>query len=475
MFAWSWNANTALGLAVYFLGVAISIVFVAKILTTRNAPAVTLLWVTLIIAAPFIGLLLYYLLPRRIRLRRLRQRTARLSGFTPARVASDKVELARHPIASFLAHIAPNSCSGGNAVTILETGEQFFGALEQAIRTATKFVHIEIYILRPDGTGERVLRELTDAARRGVEVRLLYDHIGSWSLKRRHLRALTQAGGKAVPYLPLLWRRRPFTINLRNHRKLAVIDGDTAFVGGRNVGLEYQSDKFGEDASWLDAMVRVCGPGVGPMHAVFAEDWLNASEEELGGAYFPDPGPVGPAWVGTVANGPDRERNVLRHVLNEMVSRARKTIEISSPYFVPHPTICFALETAALRGVRIRLHTNGGHAGNFVLYRVARSHYERLLRFGVEVIETRRDYNHAKMFIVDGKTLYLGSSNLDMRSFELNFELGCLLIEPNVCATALRMFDERSSAGRRIGPEDLRDGRVGRVIDGVFRLFSPVL
>ena len=147
------------------------------------------------------------------------------------------------------------SLSVGNAVRWLPSGSDFFASATAAIDRARQFVHLEFYIFRPDATGLALLERLTAAAQRGVAVRLLFDSMGSFSLKAKHLAALRKAGGKAEPFLPLLWKRRPFTLNLRNHRKQILVDGEVAFLGGRNVGDEYANDRFDGKRAWFDAMV----------------------------------------------------------------------------------------------------------------------------------------------------------------------------------------------------------------------------
>lgn len=472
-----WSQDTLFGLLVYLIGLGISLVVAARLLAGRKSPAATLLWVIVIVGAPYLGVLLYYLLPHRINLTRLRQRTQRLAGFAPDPEPEPALPaLSAEPLAAFLGRFHPGSVTCDNRVALLASGPDFFDALADAVASAKTFVHVEMYILRPDATGTRLLEILTEAAARGIEVRLLYDDIGSWALKRAHLTALVAAGGQAVSYAPLLWRRRPFTLNLRNHRKLVVVDGELAFLGGRNIADEYANDRFGDDGRWFDAMVEVQGPGAGRLHTAFVEDWCNAADEELKDArYFPTVEAAGSCWVGAVASGPDRERNVLRYVLFEMIGQATETIDISSPYLVPHPAIGTALAAASIRGVKIRLHSNGPMAEQFILYHAARAHYRWLLDLGVEVIETDRDYNHAKMFIVDGRRLLLGSANLDMRSFELNFELGALIIDPGVCQAATRLFEERAAVGVPITNDRLKIGSFGRIVDGACRLLSPIL
>ncbi|MCB9881621.1 MAG: cardiolipin synthase [Planctomycetes bacterium] len=479
------STQTLLGVLIYVVGLILSVVVVARLLTGTKSPATTMLWVLVIVAAPYVGVLFYYLLPHRIQMARLRRRARKLATHTRSLhpCDDDAGTDPEDPMLDFLRRIDRMSVTECNRVRILETGPEFFEDVLEQIENAQHFVHVEMYIFRPDETGQRLLAALTEAARRGVEVRLLYDHLGSWSLKQRHLHELVASGGKAVSFMPLLWRRRPFNLNLRNHRKLIFVDGDIAFLGGRNVGDEYGFDRFKGGKQWFDLMLSVRGPGVIPLHEIFVEDWFNARDEKLvARKYFPDPPdqgedgePFGRTSLGIVASGPDRAGKSFRHVLFEMIGRARERIEISSPYLVPHPAIDAALTAAAIRGVRIRLHCNGPGAAEFVLYHAARSQYARLLDRGVEVIESDGDYNHSKMYVVDDRYVLLGSGNLDMRSFELNFEVGTLIVDRVLCAQCSDLFEKRANYGRRVTRADLEISSLGRLLDGVCRLFSPIL
>ena len=479
------SSDTLLGVLLYVVGLILSLIVVARLLTGTKSPATTMLWVVVIVAMPYFGVLFYYLLPHRIQLARLRRRRQKLQDHAPPApsCADDDGDGGDgdgdgDPMLDFLRRIDRMSVTKCNQVELLASGPAFFDEVIERIDAARTFVHVEMYIFRPDATGKRVLDALTRAASRGVEVRLLFDHIGSWSLKQHHLRELIAAGAHAVSFMPLLWRRRPFNLNLRNHRKLIFVDGEIAFLGGRNVGDEYGFDRFGEAGTWFDIMLSVCGPAVTPLHDIFVEDWFNACDEKLfNKRYFPEPhsAALGTTALGIVASGPDRAGKSFRHVLFEMIGRARERIEISSPYLVPHAAIDAALTAAAIRGVRIRLHCNGPRAAEFVLYHAARSQYQRLLTRGVEVIESLDDYNHGKMYVVDDRYVLLGSGNLDMRSFELNFEVGTLVVDRELCARCADLFEERAARGRRVTKADLDVGRAGKLVDGVCRLFSPVL
>lgn len=460
------------------LGEVLAIVFVYRILVRGGSAASNLLWMAVILTLPWIGLLLYYLMPRQLQLRRLKRIRHRGQRARSARLcagAEEVVPASETGLLTLLTDESGDGPRGGNSLEWIAGGEEFFAAAEAAIGAATRQVHCLVYILRPDEAGLRFLAHLAAAARRGVTVRLLFDSFGSLGLKNAHLEALRAAGGRAEAFLPLLWRRRPFTINLRNHRKVLVVDGEIAFVGGRNIGNEYRSDRLGRTQRWLDAMVAVRGPAVEPLQDVFVEDWCTATDELLEDALGPAVSP-GHERVGVACSGPDREQSRLWFALVQLLGEAQRTIDLSSPYLVPPPVLLFALQLAAARGVRVRVHTNGPKSEAAVLYFAQRHHYRRLLRAGIEILETVEDYNHSKLLVVDGRAVVVGSANMDLRSADLNFEIA--LVVPHseeFAARVLATVEQRVEACRRVTLADLPAHPLVRAVDGFCGLLSPLL
>lgn len=467
-------------LAFALLGEVLALAFVYRVLVRGGSPASTLLWIIVILATPWLGLCLYYMMPRRIQLRRLRRvraRGLRLRGGRPRRTDRGTPADGRAGLVSLLAGADGDGLVPGNDVRWLPSGEEFFDAAAAAIDAARHHVHCVVYIFRPDTAGQRFLAVLERAARRGVAVRLVYDSFGSLGLKAAHLEALRAAGGQAAAFLPLLWKRRPFTMNLRNHRKLLVVDGEVGYVGGRNVGDEYMTDRLGRSRRWLDAMVELRGGVVDRLQDIFMEDWCTATEEVLSG--LPAAGhraaPRG-IRVGIVCSGPDREESDLWYAVIQAINEATTAVDLSSPYLVPPPTLLFALQLAASRGVRVRIFTNGPKTEAAVLHWAQRSYYGKLLASGVELYETVEEYNHAKTLVVDGRTVAVGSANMDLRSAHLNFEIAVVAVDaPQLAAEVMQTLEQRRASFRRLSSADLPTNPVWRVIDGLAGVLSPLL
>ncbi len=462
-------------LLIAVLGEALGVVFVTRVLRRGGNPAVTLNWVFIILAAPYVGVVLYYLLPHRLHRRRLRRRVERLAGIEPALPAgaTHPEAVPRDDLHRLLGSFDPDAVHHGGHLRLLPSGSDMLEAARTAIAGAERFVHLQTYILRPDEAGRRVLELLAAAARRGVEVRVLYDSFGSWSLGSRDLAPLLAAGGKATAFLPLFWRRRPFTLNFRNHRKMLVVDGQVAILGGRNIGSEYLNDRIeGTTIPWLDVMVEVRGAPVARLHRVFVEDWYHAAEEDLSDArYFPPAETRGSGTtVGVVDTGPDAPTQ-LPLVLLQLIGCAHTRLDISSPYLIPSPIVGAALQLAARRGVRVRIHTNGRDVENWLLYRAQRSQYPLLTQAGIEVYESREAYNHSKLIVVDERYAFVGSPNLDWRSAALNFEVAITTDDATFIRSVRELFETRVAAGHRVRVAGTRLS----LLDALCRLASPLL
>jgi len=470
-----WLPSLPWALLVTVVGEVIAVVFLVRVVRRGGSTSVTLNWTFVILAAPYLGMVLYYLLPHGISRRRLRRRQQRLAWIEPTlavAVPETTSTLRLDAVNRLLRNLDPDAVQRGNSLRLLGSGVDAMAGIREVVAAAESFIHLQTYIFRPDAAGLEVLDLLRAAAGRGVEVRLLYDSFGSWALKGRHLRALRAAGGKAAAFMPLLWRRRPFTLNLRNHRKLLVTDSRLAILGGRNVGEEYLAGSWRPPrVPWLDAMVAVEGPVVARLHRVFVEDWYHACEEDLSDPrYFRRAAPTGRDLVGVVDTGPDASTSTLPLVLQQLIGSARTRLDISSPYLVPSPVVQSALELAARRGVRVRIHTNGRPVENWLLYRAQRSYYASLCAAGVRIFESRAAYNHTKVIVVDDRYACIGSPNLDWRSAELNFELAVVATRACFVRDVSAMFELRLA-----GAVEVLKAPPPRLLDGLSRLASPLL
>jgi len=358
------------------------------------------------------------------------------------------------------------------SVSVLPGGGAKFDTLLEAVARAQDHIHMEYYIFEPDRTGTQVRDALAERAGAGVRVRLLLDALGSARLGQRFLRPLQEVGAEVAWFHPLRLRKvlRPM-LNLRNHRKLVIIDGRTAFVGGVNIGDD--SNERLSTAAFRDLHLHMRGRIVSWLQMLFVEDWHYAVGAVLQGAELWPTQPAGPITAQVLPSGPDTPWEPIHRVFVSAMERAQERIWLSTPYFVPSEAGRMALTSAALRGLDVRLLVPR-RADSRVVTWAARSYFDELLRAGVRVFEYLPRMMHSKALLVDGDTVVAGSANFDHRSFRLNFELS-VLFHNRELASYLELILSGDMAQSREVPPDRRPSPVMALTEATARLLSPLL
>lgn len=449
------------------------LVLAAWIVLEKREPIATLSWLLVLAWLPVVGLLIYHLFgPRRIRRQRLKRLRAR-SGLpadwqeAPAE-RSDKAGLTR-----LIASCSGHDASSARAVELLVDGRETFAALLAAIADAQQHIHLEYYIFEPDQTGTRLRDALIARAQAGVRVRLLLDAVGSSRLGSAFLAPLKAAGIELAWFHPLhlkrLLRRR---INLRNHRKLAVIDGRVGFAGGVNIH-DAANDALDARAQ-RDLHLCLHGRVVRGLQQVFVEDWHYASGVALADASLWPASEAGPIAAQLLVSGPDSPWELSLRVQVEAIHQASWRVWLTTPYFVPGEAARMALTSAALRGVDVRILVPH-RSDSRVVSAAARSYYSELLAAGVRVFEYGPRMLHSKALLVDADHCILGSANFDMRSFRLNFELGLLLHDAALAQRLEQVMTTDQANSREVLPGQAQAPLWQRLLDACARLLSPVL
>jgi cardiolipin synthase len=468
-----------------FAEVACLAVFIPWILMTKKDSTSAVAWCLLVIFLPFLGALFFLLFGyqhvsrplQRKRRHKVRFGAGPSAAPAPGIGAGGSVELDRawDGMARLARRFGAFPATAGNQVTLYHDGPPAYDAMLEAISAAKHHVHMEFFIFQPDGAGRQVLDLLAQKARQGIEVRLLYDAMGSLRLHRWIHQPLRAAGGRCSVFLPISLLRRRIQVNMRNHRKIMVVDGEVGFTGGLNIGDEYlgKVPRFGY---WRDTYLRVRGPAVAGLQRVFVEDWDFAAKESLqGGAYFPKPEACGASTVQVVHSGPDQELRGIREVYFAAILRARRRLWIATPYFVPDAGIRNALCLAGYLGVDVRL-LGQYHPDKWIPLFAGRYYWDEMLEAGVKVYQYTKGMMHAKVVLVDGEWASVGSANLDNRSLYLNFEANCLLYAPDLVAELEGAFAEDLRHSIRLNPQVFaRRPLAGRVVENASRLLSPVL
>ena len=448
----------------------------------KRDPRSALVWVSLSLTLPFLGPVFYWLLGiNRISRRALRwQRTGQLLG--GSRISSSRFSDST-PLPADFKHlrdlailgdkVVRTRLSGGNAIVPTFNGDEAYSAMIAAIDQAQETVNLSSYIFDGDGAGEGFVRALRTAAERGVAVRVVVDAMGERYSKVTAKQALAGSKVDIRLYLPLT--KGPF-INLRNHRKLLVVDGRSAFTGGMNIRSNHSELHSGKEGAISDLHFRVEGPVVADLQRSFLEDWYFVSGELLDDPlFFPALDQPGSAFVRAIADGPDRQFRKLEWIVLGAISCARKRIRIMTPYFIPDRSMITALTTAALRGVEITLVLPGCNNLPFVAW-ASRASYWELIKNGIRIYEQPAPFAHTKLFQVDDLWSLIGSANWDTRSFRLNFELNLSVFDKEFADTLNRHFDEVLKRSRQISLAEIDSrGLPERLRDGVARLFSPYL
>jgi cardiolipin synthase len=478
------------------LVIAALIVYIAQIAAIlwmeRRRQSHSAAWILVVMVSPYLGFAAYWLLGRRWRSAKsngasvYRSAPVILAGagdmelLEDGRQWSDSSRLALNRFQSFASRHLPFEETNHNRATVLRDGEETFRAILDSMQDAEISIYLDYYTIRADGIGNRFLEMLTSKARAGVEVRLLYDGIGSVSITQLFLEELHRSGAHTACFSPpgesLLKKR----LNFRNHRKIVVVDGCIGFMGGVNIGDEY----LGLDPRlgfWRDTHLKLEGDCVIQLQTIFEENWQRATGERLKLRVEARPRLKGHGEfeendrVVLVPGKPGIHDAVISEALFAAMSEARQSIYATTPYFIPDPTIAASLRVAARSGIDVKLIIPGISDSRLVLLATL-SHIQDMLEAGVQVYRYGKGFIHAKVMIIDGKLASIGSANLDMRSLYTNYELLAFIEgEKPVCQlTNDFLVDLKDSVPMEIGEFSSRSAKQ-KAAESLMHLLSPLL
>ncbi len=361
-----------------------------------------------------------------------------------------------------------------NQCDLLVNGLETFDAIFESIMTAETYLLVQFYIFRDDDVGRVLKARLIAKAKENVAVYFLYDEIGSYKLPGHYLQDLRSAGIKVSAFNTTQGRTNRFQLNFRNHRKIVVVDGKVAFVGGHNVGDEYLSrhSKYG---LWRDTHVKVTGPVVKAIQYYFLQDWYWATSTlpDLDWRFYKSEGGNTPTLM--VASGPADTLETCSLMFTHVINSARERIWIASPYFVPDRQILGALKLAAIRGVDVRI-LLPEKPDHWLVYLASFSFYESTLPQGIHLYRYTAGFMHQKVFLVDNSCAAIGTANLDNRSFRLNFELMLLNFDGDVVSDVEKMLLKDFSHSRQVALEDFSSRSFAfRLAVRLASLLSPIL
>ncbi|MFP3885535.1 cardiolipin synthase [Priestia filamentosa] len=477
-----WN-STLLGILSVLM--TISVIFISILISLENRhPNQTITWLVVLGSFPLFGFIFYIFFGRNVRKRRLFEKKGKLDEKVLKEQEGELFKDVQHPFNQHekrLFHLAHNvgksPISFKTETETLTNGTETFATIINALYSARHHIHLEYYIVRSDKLGNQIKEILIEKALQGVKVRFLYDAVGSFKLKKKYIKELVKAGVEMVPFLPVTFPLLTSKVNFRNHRKLIIVDGSIGFVGGLNIGEEYlgHSRHYG---FWRDTHLKIRGEGVRSLQLTFLQDWYYMTGEDLLNSMYlfstlPDVKKDGGVQI--IAGGPDREFQVIKQLFFSMITTARESVWIASPYFIPDEDIVTALKVASLSGVDVRILTPKRPDKKIVFY-ASRSYFPELMGAGVKIYEYEKGFLHSKIIIVDHEIASIGTANMDMRSFHLNFEVNAFLYKTGSTQKLVYAFLEDFEDANHLESKQFAQRSLAiRLIESACRLLSPLL
>ncbi|MGE5393984.1 MAG: cardiolipin synthase [Candidatus Saccharibacteria bacterium] len=480
-----WGSLPGLVTIVYFL----TVLFIAVLIILENRnPVKTISWILVLVLLPFFGIVIYLFFGQEYRknkmysrkglkdLERLRKLTlVQLNSLPNNQFQISERLYTKRRLINLLLSNSNAILTNNNEVTILHNGEQTFPEIFKAIEQAKHHIHLEYYIVEDDVIGNYLRELLILKAREGVEVRFIYDDVGSWELKRKFIRSMRDAGIKVDCFMRVRFPMLTSKVNYRNHRKILVVDGQTAFVGGLNFADRYQEGIPGI-GHWRDTHLKVTGGGATALQIIFMADWYFVSKEIFKGVKYFKPFESGKGkLVQMTASGPDSDWESIGQAYFSAIASATESVFISTPYLMPTADIMTALKTSALGGIDVRIIVPGLSDAIFPKWGT-NSYIEELLEAGVKIYFYKAGFIHSKVIIVDGIFSSVGTANLDFRSLETNFEVNAMIYDEEIAATLTRQFLEDQGKSQEVSLNKwVKRPRINKVKESFARILSPML
>jgi len=456
--------------------IALIVAVEVHLMLQRRDPYRTLLWGAAIVLLPVVGLLAYWLVGKDVRHRQLipvdsrRQIESRLQ---PAPAALPHPE--QQQLATLLMQTDHAPLAVADDIEFLTDCGDAFDALMSDLAAARHHIHIEFFKIEDDAVGNALADLLISKAQAGVEVRLIYDHAANLGVGRRFYRRMAEGGVAVQAFLPL-WSSLPRgEANFRNHRKIVVIDATVGYTGGLNIAQRYRDGIH--SGIWRDTFVRLTDAAVGGLQRLFAIDWHFCTSCLLDAAtYYPIPSSVQGTLLQVVANDPWGPHQAVKEGLLQMVANSRRYLYVQSPYLIPDATLLAAFKLAAMRGVAVRIMLPAQPDKGYIVHRASDSYFAELMAAGVQIYQYHKGYLHAKALVSDDHTATVGSTNIDIRSLELDFEVNCFIYDDAIAVRMREIFEHDLNDCTQVDPDQWRQRPMGaRLKESLSRLLAPAL
>jgi cardiolipin synthase len=457
---------------IYFL---IVLGIILKVVLQNRNPLKTTSWILVLSLLPLLGIIIYYIFgqdARQIRIisnkkyRMLKKRSSR----QPAVLPNGTIQ---NPEYTSLINLL--NCKGeaallqGSRILIFTDGKSKFEALVYDLKAAQHHIHLQYYIFLDDSIGKTIQRVLIEKAKQGIRVRILYDDVANWRVKKAFYTEMEAAGIEVTAFLQVHFPLLTSKVNYRNHRKVVVVDGKIGYIGGMNIADRYLRP------DWRDTHMRVEGRGVLGMQSAFLIDWYSSGKELIkDAAYFPELPALTDNLMQIVTGSPVSPQRTLLHATIQIITRANKYVYIQTPYFLPEDSLVQALQLAALSRVDVRLMIPAKSDTPFVGI-AAESYYEEMMRSGVKIYALENAVLHAKVIVCDDFLTVAGSANMDFRSFEHNFEINTYLYDAELAVRMKAIFLNDQKNCRQIRMEEWKKRSILKKFwTSILRLLSPL-
>ena len=467
----------ALVLEALFLIIWVGTIFV--VITENRNPVKTLAWVMVLVFLPVVGFVLYVffgmdmrqekIIGKRSLSKLLKEALLNYKDYASPEPPQPYEKLVRMMKQANQAYLLP-----GNRVTTFTDFPSMLFDLLRTIASAQQHIHVQFYIFMDDAVGCLLRDALIDRARQGVKVRLLYDDVGSWKAKKEFFRVMQREGIEVFPFGEVKFAALAKRANYRNHRKVVVVDGRVGYVGGMNVAERYY--KGVEWGRWRDTHIRIDGMAVNALQTSFFVDWYYASRVLVNDSCcFPKVPRQGDTDMQIVTSYPMGEWKTIMQGMLQVISQSRRYLYVQTPYFLPTEPILMALRNAALAGVDVRLMVP--LRGDSLLADLAsHSYYKEVMKAGVKIYQYEAGYLHAKVVLADDNFVTVGSTNIDFRSFEHNFEINAFIYDPEVVREMKRIFMNDLEHSKRVVASEWKKRPLwNRFWESLVRLLSPLL
>lgn len=458
---------------------------VLSLLVNGIKPAKTLAWLLTIFTIPVGGILLYWMIGRN-------RRKYSWKDLQEDKAIKDYLEIIAHEqrlkqpiienslISNKLSNlIEKNSgfkATGENEVVLLKNGKATFDAIFKALEASNRYIYLLYYIFEEGELAKRLMTLFREKIKKGVKVKIIYDGVGSYSLSKKYLKELKSIGVETYPFLPFRWGRFLSSINYRNHRKIIIVDGEVAFTGGINISDKYLKGDL-VLGNWHDMHLQLKGPSVLDLQVVFAIDWflVSGDKSELGVKLPPIHQQRGNKIVQIVYGGPDDYFSPIGQAYFSLINNAEKYIYITNPYVIPGTAILKALEVAANSGVDVRLLVSE-KADSILVQWSVRSYFESLLRAGVKIYLFPDGFLHSKIIVSDDEVVSVGTANMDIRSFEQNYEVNAMVYNRETAELLKQEFLQEVDQSILVEYDTFKDRfYMDKLKEGFAKVFSPLL